>query len=146
LQAERAGDLNRAVATYELANQLYDGPFLADDPYAEWAAATRDRLQVMASDVQSRLVDLYADRGDHAAALQLGRWMLVTDPCNEGVHRRLIACYAATGRVHLALAQYQRCADALWTGFRVGPTVETRALYEQLRNPGVALARRARAS
>jgi DNA-binding SARP family transcriptional activator len=135
LQAERTGDLTRALTHFEQASQLYDGAFLADDPYAEWAAATRDRLQVLAMDVQSRLVDLYAQRGDHAAALQLGRWMLASDPCNEGVHRRLMSCYARTGRGHLALAQYQRCADALWQAFRVRPTPETRALYEQLRDP-----------
>jgi hypothetical protein len=52
LQAERDGDLDRAVASYELASQLYDGDFLADDPYADWAAATRDAVQLLAMDVQ----------------------------------------------------------------------------------------------
>jgi SARP family transcriptional regulator, regulator of embCAB operon len=134
LQAEREGDLERAVGSYELASQLYDGDFLADDPYADWAAGTRDSLQLLAMDVQSRLVDLYARRGDHAAALQLGRWLLASDPCNEGVHRRLMFCFARTGRAHLALAQYQRCADALWRAFRVRPGPETRALYERVRD------------
>lgn len=143
LQAERDGDLDRAVASYELASQLYDGVFLADDPYADWAAATRDAVQLLAMDVQSRLVDLYAQRGDHAAALQLGRWLLATDPCNEGVHRRLMSCFARTGRAHLALAQYQRCCDALWQAFRVRPGPETRALHERLRGSATRLHRTA---
>lgn len=143
LQAERAGDAGRALESFERASQLYDGQFLADDPYLEWAAATRDRLQILAIEVQSRLVELYAQRGDHAAAVQLGRWLLATDPCNEGVHRRLMSCYARTGRGHLALAQYQRCAEALWREFQVRPAPETRAFYERLRNPGAHLSRTA---
>ena len=143
LQAERNGDLERAVGCYELASQLYDGDFLADDPYADWAAPTRDTLQLLAMDVQSRLVELYAQRGDHAAALQLGRWLLASDPCNERVHRRLMSCFARTGRGHLALDQYQRCSDALWQAFRVRPGPETRALYDRLRDSATRLHRTA---
>jgi SARP family transcriptional regulator, regulator of embCAB operon len=141
--AERAGDLAQAVASFEMASQLYDGDFLADDPYADWAAPTRDTLQILAMEIQSRLVTLYSRRGDHAAALQLGRWLLTSDPCNEGVHRQLMSCYATTGSGHLALAQYHRCADALWANFRVRPAPETRALYEQLREHAIRLDRTA---
>jgi DNA-binding SARP family transcriptional activator len=131
-RAERVGDLGTAEAEYEVANQLYDGHFLADDPYAEWAAPTRDALRLSAADVQSRLVELYAARGDDGAAVHLARWVLATDPCNEAVHRQLMSCYARTGQTHLALAQYQRCADALWQDFRVAPAAETRALFRRL--------------
>lgn len=138
-RAESAGDMGTAISCYEIANQLYDGEFLADDPYCEWAAPLRDTLRVLATEIQCRLVDRYAQRGDHAAALQLGRWILASDPCNEGVHRRLMSCYATTGQGHLALAQYQRCADALWETFRVRPAPETHALYGRLRSPTVRL-------
>jgi DNA-binding SARP family transcriptional activator len=60
--------------------------------------------------------------------------VLAQDPCNEDVHRRLMASYARTGRDHLALTQYHRCADALWETFGVAPTAETRALYDVLRS------------
>jgi DNA-binding SARP family transcriptional activator len=133
-QAERSGNLEAAVASYEAASQLYDGDFLADDPYTDWAAPIRDALRAQALEVQSRLIDLYAQRGDHGAALQLGRWVLTHDPCNEDVHRRLMSSYARTGRGHLALTQYHRCADALREAFGVAPTAETRALYDVLRS------------
>jgi SARP family transcriptional regulator, regulator of embCAB operon len=132
--AERGGDLEAAVACYEAASQLYDGDFCADDPYTDWAAPTRDALRLQALEVQSRLIDLYGQRGDHGAAVQLGRWVLAHDPCNEDVHRRLMASYARTGRDHLALTQYHRCADALRETFGVAPTAETRALYDVLRS------------
>jgi SARP family transcriptional regulator, regulator of embCAB operon len=131
-RAERIGDLEVATAEYEASSQLYDGDFLADDPYSEWAAPIRDALKLSATDVQTRLVQLYAARGDHGAAVHLARWILATDPCNETVQRELISCYARTGQTNLALVQYQRCADALWEAYRVAPAAQTRALHHRL--------------
>ena len=35
------------------------------------------------------------------------------DPCREDTHRRLMRCFGRQGQTHLALRQYQVCADAL---------------------------------
>lgn len=134
-RAEREGRPEEARRAYELADQLYEGDFLADDPFAEWAAAHRESLRLQLLDAQSRLLDLYLAAHDVGAAALLARRVLAADPCNEPVHRRLMACYARAGQVHLALAQYQRCAETLWTQLRVRPTAETSALYRRLREP-----------
>jgi DNA-binding SARP family transcriptional activator len=63
----------------------------------------------------------------------VGRRVVAGDPCNEPVHRQLMASYARAGQRHLALLQYQRCREALWTTFRIQPAVETTVLYESLR-------------
>ena len=104
--AEQAGDLGSAIRCYEAAAQLYDGEFLADDPYAEWATPTRDTLRLMAIDAQSRLAELYVRRNVYGPAIQVGRWIVDADPCNELAHRRLMSCYATVGQMHLALSQY----------------------------------------
>jgi len=131
-RAEQAGDASAAIRAYEAAAQLYDGDFFADDPYADWAIPTRDALRLLAVDTQSRLVDLYLRRGAYGPAAHVARSILGTDPCNELVHRQLMSCYAAMGQLHLALGQYRRCADALWSTFRVRPTSETRRMYARL--------------
>jgi DNA-binding SARP family transcriptional activator len=134
--AEQAGAPNEAVRSYEAAAQLYDGDFLADDPYAEWAGPTRDALRLLAIETQSRLVELYVDRTAFGPAIQVGRWIVDVDPCNEAAHRRLMSCYATVGQLHLALSQYRRCADALWQTFGMAPSAETSRLYERLRACG----------
>jgi DNA-binding SARP family transcriptional activator len=132
-RAEAIGDLDAALRCYETAAHLYDGDFLADDPYAEWATEPRDALRLLAIDTQARLVELYVRRGAYGPAIQTARWILAADPCNEPVHRRLMSCYAATGQIHLALGQYRRCLDTLWGDFRARPAVETTRLYDRLR-------------
>ncbi len=131
-RAEQAGEFREAVRCYEAAAQLYDGDFLADDPYAEWAAASREALRYKAVETQSRLVELYVRREAYGPAIQTGRWILDADPCNEAAHRRLMSCYAAAGQVHLALSQYRRCADTLWRAFQLPPAPETTRLYQHL--------------
>jgi DNA-binding SARP family transcriptional activator len=132
-RAEDRGDGAAALRAYEHAGQLYDGDFLADDPYAQWTAGIRDALRVQALDAQCRQVALYGAQGDHAAAIRVGRRVLAADPCNEPVHRRLMVAYARSGQKHLALLQYHRCRAALWETFRIGPAPETTALYDSLR-------------
>jgi SARP family transcriptional regulator, regulator of embCAB operon len=132
-RAEQTGDAKAALRSYELAAQLYEGDFLADDPYVEWAAGIREALRVQAIEAQCRLMTLYAGRGDHGGATLLGRRILSVDPCNELVHRQLMTSYALSAQNHLAMLQYHRCRKALWSAFRVGPSAETVELYERLR-------------
>jgi len=133
--AEQSGALDEAMRCYEAAAQVYDGDFLADDPYADWAAPTRDALRLTAVETQSRLVELYVRYAAFGPAIQLGRCVVDADPCNETAHRQLMFCYAAVGQLHLALSQYRRCADALWQAFGMRPSAETSRLYEALRDP-----------
>jgi DNA-binding SARP family transcriptional activator len=131
--ADRAEDAKAAACHYEAACQLYEGDFIEDEPYAEWASARRDGLRLLAVEIQSRLVEIYAGRRDYGPASMLGRRILTIDPCNEQVHRRLMRVYAGSGQRHLALLQYHQMAETLWENLRVKPSAETAALYEQLR-------------
>jgi DNA-binding SARP family transcriptional activator len=133
--ADRAGDRETALRSYEAASQLWHGDFLAEEPYTDWAASPRERLRLQAVEIQTRLLDLYIERADYGPAILLGRQILTLDPCNEQVHRRLMRCYAEAGQRHLALSQYRRMATALWETFQVLPSAEATALYSSLRHP-----------
>ncbi|GAA1655718.1 AfsR/SARP family transcriptional regulator [Actinoplanes couchii] len=135
IRAERHGDHDAALAHREAACQLYLGDFLADEPYLDWAAPVRESLRLEMIETQGRLVEAYLGRGLYAAAAFLARQILAIDPCNEAVNRRLMACYAATGQRHLALSQYHRLADLLWSTYRVRPSAGTTALFDRLRQP-----------
>jgi DNA-binding SARP family transcriptional activator len=133
--ADRAGDRETALSSYETACQLYEGDFLAEEPYTDWAASPRDRLRLQAVEIQTRLLDLYIERADYGPAILLGRQVLTLDPCNEQIHGRLMTCYSEAGQRHMALSQYRRMAAALWETFQVLPSAEATALYSSLRHP-----------
>lgn len=89
LEAVGRGDPRGAV-TLERAADLYGGDFLADEPYADWALAERERLRRLVGDVLNALAGLDASAGqlDRAAA-HLAR-LAELEPYDVDVQRRLL--------------------------------------------------------
>jgi DNA-binding SARP family transcriptional activator len=132
-RADRVGDSATAVRCYAAADRLYEGDLLADDPYLGWVLPERETLRLEVLHTQRRLAELYAANGDHASAVLVARRALGIDPFDEAVHRQLMLAFRDVGQLHLALVQYQRCADLLWEAFRIRPSPQTVSLNEQLR-------------
>ena len=131
---EAAGELDAALAEYELATALYQGDFLADDPYEEWPALTRERLRVVYLDTLDRLSHLYFTQHQYGSCVTLCKTIVQFDPCREDAHRRLMRCFSRQGQAHLALRQYQMCADALQAELTVDPDPSTVTLRDQIRS------------
>jgi len=132
-QLEADGVPAAAAAEYERALALYQGDFLADDPYEEWPATTREHLLLDYLDVLNRLSAIWFDRHQYGASVALCRLLVDRDPCREDGHRRLMRCYTRQGQPHLALRQFQACVDALDRDLGVDPEPATAALAEQIR-------------
>jgi DNA-binding SARP family transcriptional activator len=130
---EEAGELAGAIAEYELAASVYQGDFLADDPYEEWPVLTRERLRLEYLDILDRLSQLYFGRGSFASCAALCQRIIERDACREDAHRRLMRCYSRQGQPHLALRQYQACVEALQSELGVGPAPATVQLHEVIR-------------
>jgi DNA-binding SARP family transcriptional activator len=131
---EASGDLAAAVDEYELATALYQGDFLADDPYEEWPVLMRERLRVAYLDTLDRLSHLYFAQHQYGSCVTLCKVIVQRDPCREDAHRRLMRCFSRQGQTHLALRQYQVCADALRAELTVDPDPSTIALRDQIRS------------
>ncbi|HBY94624.1 MAG TPA: hypothetical protein DEP84_11800, partial [Chloroflexi bacterium] len=132
-QLEASGDFAAAAAEYEIAAGLYLGDFLADAPYEEWPVLTRERLRVAYLDTLDRLSQIYFSQGRYAACGTLCQLILARDNCREDAHCRLMRCCSRQNQHHLALRQYQACADALQEELNVEPATATKQLYERIR-------------
>jgi DNA-binding SARP family transcriptional activator len=132
-QLEATGQLAAATAEYEVATGLYQGDFLADDPYEEWPVLTRERLRVAYLDTLDRLAQLYFSQGQYAACAALCQRTLAYDNCREDAHCLLMRCYSRQGQQNLALRQYQACVEALRAELDVEPAPTTVDLYGRIR-------------
>lgn len=116
---------------------LYRGEFLADfdinsEPFQEWLAAQRDRTLAVVCDVLHRLSEKQSAAGEHEAAIQSGRRLVMLDPLSEFGQRALIRAYAQAGRRGEALRQYKSCAETLKRELGVAPDVETQLLASEI--------------
>jgi len=128
-----AGDLDEAIRYYEFAASLYRGDFMADDPYEDWAALTRERLRLTHLDALGRLSKLYFNVGHYTVCASLCLRIIERDPCREDAHRRLMRCYSREGLPHLALMQYRMCVQALTDELGVEADPATTELYQHIR-------------
>jgi DNA-binding SARP family transcriptional activator len=133
-QLETVDELAGAMSQYEVAAALYQGDFLADDPYEDWAILTRERLRLAYLDTIDRLSRLYFSQGRYASCTTLCQRIVERDPCREDAHRRLIRCYSRQGQPHLALRQYRICVEALRTELSVDAAPETIDLDRRIRH------------
>jgi len=131
---EDVGETDQATAAYEFATGLYRGEFLADDPYDDWAAVTRERLRLAYLDTLGRLSNLHFNAGRYAASANLCQRIIEQDPCREDAYRRLMRCYSREGQPHLALMQYRACVRTLESELGVEPDLATVTLHNQIRH------------
>jgi DNA-binding SARP family transcriptional activator len=136
-QADAKGDRNAAMRHLQAAEALYDGDFLVEEPYAEWAAARRDRLRDDYVDLLIRLLRQYESAADAESAVRYARKALGVDPYLEPCYRHLMRNLQALGDRIGVLRTYARCQQAMREGFDSDISPETRALAESFLGSGV---------
>jgi DNA-binding SARP family transcriptional activator len=104
--AALGGDRARARDRLERALSLYQGDFLADEPYAEWALNERDRLRELASRSLHALAELDRQAGDLSAAYEHLRRLAELEPLDVHVQRELLAVCLRRGRRTEAIRRF----------------------------------------
>ncbi len=130
---EARNQLAAAVAEYEVAESLYQGDFLEEDPYEDWLLPRRESLKDTYLLILDRLSYYCLEGERYTTCIHLCQKILAKDDCREDAHRRLMRCYSRQGQRNLALHQYQLCVEALKRMLGISPTQETMALYHQIR-------------
>jgi DNA-binding SARP family transcriptional activator len=107
LDALHRGDADRAEASLNAAAEAYEGDFLADEPYAEWALAERERLRDLAVQVLRELAGLKLAAGDEESAGDHLQRLAELEPLDLQAQRDLIALMLRRGRHSEALRRYE---------------------------------------
>lgn len=95
-----------ALAPLEGALNLYQGDFLSDDPYAEWALEERDRLRELAGRELRAIISLSRSDGDLDAATDHARRLAGMEPFDMDVQRDFLEICIKRGRRSEAIRRY----------------------------------------
>jgi DNA-binding SARP family transcriptional activator len=127
-----SGEPAQAQADLEAAISLYQGDFLADDPYEQWGIVTREHLRLCYLDALGRLGRLRFASADYSACAETCLRLLARDNCREDAYCLLMRCYSRQGQPHLALRQYHSCAATLRQELRLSPAPATTDLFHRI--------------
>ncbi|MCJ7550259.1 MAG: tetratricopeptide repeat protein [Anaerolineae bacterium] len=118
-----------------LGGELLEGLSLDRNlEFENWLLGERERWRGRTVAILTRVIEGHTRRGHYADALRHTRRLLQLAPWNEDAHRQGMRLLTWTGRRGAALRQYEACGRALWEELGVEPTVETTALYRQIRS------------
>jgi DNA-binding SARP family transcriptional activator len=106
MAALERGAYDDAQRHLDAALALYQGDFLADEPYANWAIAERDRLRTLAAEALRALARIKARAGEREEALALLERVADLQPYDSDIQRKLIAMLIASGRRSDAVRRY----------------------------------------
>lgn len=120
------------VTLYEKACQLYTGPFLTEDLYADWSFLQREQLSKYYLNMCQVLANHYLQNRHYENAMHWATAILLQNRCHEKAHQQLMQIYLALGQRCEASQQYQHCERALRQELGVSPLPETKALLETL--------------
>lgn len=125
-------DMERAIQAYGRAIDLYQGDYMAEERYEDWAEERRIVFQSAYLEALHQLARAYQERKDYPTAIMLSQRALAVDSCDEDAHRVLIGCYAAQGLRHLAMRQYQVCVTTLRSQLGLSPSDDLEAFVRRV--------------
>jgi len=131
--AQSSNDLTARITDWEAARILYQGDYLEDEPYAEWAQIPRTRWRRRYEQLLVNLAQAHGRNGRFQQAIIHCREILRLDNANETAYRLLMRCYAALGERATALKVYDEAVQALRDEIGVDPMPETAELAHQIK-------------
>ena len=132
VNAARATAGEESAAYYDRALKLYQGNYLENLLYYDWAAAERRRLLDLYLQALRAMAAHQSSCGDHREALRLIDMALQKDALNEGIYRDAMRYSAAAGDKAGLIRRYQQLTQSLDEDLNVLPSSKTESLYHLL--------------
>jgi predicted ATPase/DNA-binding winged helix-turn-helix (wHTH) protein len=133
IDAQSAANLADRIASLEQARTLYQGDYLEDEPYAEWAQFPRTQWRRRYEQLLSNLAEANRREGNFQKAITHCHEILTLDNANENTYRLLMRCHASLGERATALKVYEEAVHVLKDEIGVNPMPETAELARQIR-------------
>lgn len=129
--AVRGGDPSGAADGMR-AIGMTTGPVLPTDPYADWAAGPRERIERLLVALLDAVADASAHEGGHDDAAQLYERAIEVQPFDESRYLRLARVQVAAGRAGAALSAIDR-AEAMLEELGLPHSAALQSFVDELR-------------
>ena len=128
------GEIEAVLKLGSHIRELYQGPFLPEDPYTPWIDMKREALKNAYVQALQPIAKLLADTKRTVQAADCCHAILEADPCLEAAARLLMEISARQGRPNEALRIFQALERSLEADLGLPPDHETCRLAERIRD------------
>jgi LuxR family maltose regulon positive regulatory protein len=122
---------DKQIEILRTAIGIYQGHYLLDMDYS-WVIPDRQKFQELAIRNMLELTRLLVANQHYEEGLTYCRKALITDPCNEDIHRLSMEIYSFMGNKAAVSRQYQQCLSILKDEIGAPPSEATDSLYKTL--------------
>ncbi len=129
---EKEINLLAAIRELKMAEGLYKGDFLEDEPYDDQTLIRRESLKDIYLLIMGKLADHSFDTADYEESIIYCQKIIARDHCREDAYRRLMRCYSRLGNRSRAIRWYEICRNAIQKELDTIPEHATIELYRLL--------------
>jgi predicted ATPase len=131
-ELEEAGHWSDALERYESALTLYQGDYLIEDPYEQWALAPRAKYRELYLTALFRTAECQARLGQYRRAIEQCNRVIELQPTSEYAYRQKMLYHHLAGERNAALQTYRECVKMCKEHLDVEPSPDTQKLQAQI--------------
>ncbi len=129
---EQSGHWAEAVHEFRQAVDLYQGEYLSEDRYEEWALEARQHWRNIYHQALLEMAVCHAHLQRYELAIDCCQQVIDDEPVYEKAYQQQMRYAAKMGNETKALHIYQSCVTALNTLLEVNPSSNTQEIYQQI--------------
>lgn len=126
------GELDAAWAIHNKADQIYAGPFLPSDQYAQWASERRESLNNMRIEQLIEIAQIQEARDQKKSAVEAYEKVLLYDQFNESALQKLMIHCKAIDCKPKAIKAFCNFKSVLEKELNLVPAEATEELYQSI--------------
>ena len=129
--AQSKADHYSVLANYSKALELYQGSFLPEDLYQQWAVPIREQARSMYLRALYATADAYHQNLEFERCIHQIQHLLREEPWDEKAYLLLMKCHFALGDRPRLVKAFQMCSNVLKEELDIMPSEPLRQFYRQ---------------